>query len=316
MGQRSPAETIIAILQAFLRNRTWKQNELAEEIGIKRHALKQHLDALSAKGMPLHREEEHPHVYWSVPRDWFPGGVLYPGDVVRTLLRVLSRLPKTKDRDRLLAIAAECLAEPKELPRRFEQIIAAKRVSVSEENYLATIEESAEASTALYCRYISGGGKDSWRHLSVQKIFPGAPARFIAWCHRDERLKWFRADNVVHAELDAKQPFKTAKAAEIERVEAESVDGYFEQGPARAISFLVRDPEARWVAKNLLEGMTHEVLARGIRVRARTAAISSVARFVVGLGGAATPEDPTLAAAVEELARGALEAARTLKKAG
>ena len=56
MGQRSNTETIVAILQAFLQTRTWKQADLARTIEISVAALRKHLNELSASGFPLERE--------------------------------------------------------------------------------------------------------------------------------------------------------------------------------------------------------------------------------------------------------------------
>src|SRR4029079_4979500 len=50
----------------------------------------------------LERQEDHPHVYWSVPKDWFPGGVVFSREQVPELLRHLVRLPKSNARDSLL----------------------------------------------------------------------------------------------------------------------------------------------------------------------------------------------------------------------
>ena len=58
----------------------------------------------------------------------------------------------------------------------------------------------------------------------------------------------------------------------------------------------------------MLEGMTAERIGDGIRVTVNTSALDRLARFVVGLGAAATPETPGLAREVATLARGALEA--------
>jgi hypothetical protein len=72
VGQRSSTETVVAIVQAFLRRRTWSQAELARDVGIAVPALRKRLVELTASGFPLERDEDHPHVFWSVPRDWFP----------------------------------------------------------------------------------------------------------------------------------------------------------------------------------------------------------------------------------------------------
>ena len=50
----------------------------------------------------LEREEDHPHVYWSVPKDWFPGGVFFTRAQLPELLRLLGRLPRSKARDVVL----------------------------------------------------------------------------------------------------------------------------------------------------------------------------------------------------------------------
>ena len=99
MGRRSATETLGAIYQAFLRQRTWVQAELAADVGVAVPALRRHLDELCRRGMPLDREEDHPHVYWSVPKDWFPGGVAFEAGEAARLLVQLARLPRSAERD-------------------------------------------------------------------------------------------------------------------------------------------------------------------------------------------------------------------------
>ena len=55
---------------------------------------------------PLTRDEDPPHVYWNVPKGWFPGGVLLEPDAVAFLLRVLVRVPPSRERAVLLAAVA------------------------------------------------------------------------------------------------------------------------------------------------------------------------------------------------------------------
>lgn len=99
-----------------------------------------------------------------------------------------------------------------------------------------------------------------------------------------------------------------------------SLDGFFETGPTREHVFFVDDPDARWVGKNLLEGMRAEPVRGGLRVRISTAALPIVARFVAGLGSSAKAETEELKAAVIALAEGAIASnartpARRLKRA-
>jgi biotin operon repressor len=115
MGQRSRTETVAAVMAAFFARRSWSQAELAREVGVRTEALRKLLQELQASGVHLESEKEHPHVYWSVPKTWFPGGVLFKEDDVAELLRQLRRLPRSKARDRLLAVIVDQLP-PRERP--------------------------------------------------------------------------------------------------------------------------------------------------------------------------------------------------------
>ena len=148
-----------------------------------------------------------------------------------------------------------------------------------------------------------------WRHASVQRVVIGPPARFVAVCHRDGALKWFRLDNVLGARLDSAVPHRVADPDRVDAMLKESVDG-FHQGGVVSCSFVVRAPESRWVERNLPGSMSTEVIPGGLRFTTTTAGVLQLARYVVGLGAAARAETPELALLVAELARGALEAAR------
>lgn len=308
MGQRSATETIAGIYQSFLSRRTWKQAELARELGVGTEAVRRTLHELQEKGMPLERQDDHPHVYWSVPKNWFPGSVLIKAEEVPKLLRQLRRLPHGPGRAEMLALVLD------RLPARKGDVLAPSVVvtrdaSPQEERFLEVVEDAASRATALHMRYLTAGRVDEGaRHASVHRVFVGPPARFAATCHRDGKIKMFRVDAVLDARLDPREAFRDAADAAIEEYVKSSMDGFHEGGPPVLVSFLVRNPEARWVKKNLLDGMTFEPSGDGIRVTATTSALNRAARFVVGLGAAAIPETPALAAEVAALARGALEA--------
>ncbi len=74
MGRRTSSETIAKIIMALLERRTWTQAALARRVDVKPRTIRTQLLDLLQAGVPLEREEDHPHVYWSVPRGWFPGG--------------------------------------------------------------------------------------------------------------------------------------------------------------------------------------------------------------------------------------------------
>lgn len=309
MGQRSKTETVVAIFQAFLQKRSWRQPALARHVDIGVAALRKHLMELSASGFPIERiEDDPPHVSWRVPKDWFPGGVLFESASVPDLLRMLSRLPRSAARDALIGKTLEAAPRSPTAPLKLPSVLA-PRSTENEQNYLPLIEDAATNKVCLEFKYFtSSRGHLRWRRASVQKVVIGPPARFVAVCHDDGGLKWFRLDNVQNARLDTSQPFRSAELAKVEAMLNESVDG-FHHGDAVHCSFFVQEPDCRWVEHNLPVLMSAERVPGGMRFTTTTAGVLRLARYVVGLGAAARAETPELAEFVVELARGALAAA-------
>ena len=257
----------------------------------------------------LERQDDHPHVYWSVPKNWFPGGVVFTREELPELLRHLMRLPANKARDTLLGTVVRNL--PKEgtaADTLRSMAVVPPTATKQEEDYLAVVEDAATQKRPLWFRYFTASrGQMSTRHASVHRIVVGRPARFIATCHREDKLKWFRVENILSAHLDPQEIYRSAESKALETFHKASVDGFNAGGAVAELSFLVRSPESRWVQNNLLATMKVDPLAGGrIRVTVETNAILQVARYVVGLGAAATAETPALAEAIEVLARGAL----------
>jgi predicted DNA-binding transcriptional regulator YafY len=309
VGQRSQTETLVAVYQAFLQRRTWKQVELAREVGIGTEPLRRVLYELQAKGMPLDREEERrQEVYWSVPKNWFPGSILFTSQEVPELLRQLRRVPAGQGRKRILDVVLARL--PASAATAPTAVVVARESSEKEEQYLSVVEDSASQGLALFMRYFTASRGDAGeRHVSVHRVLVGPPARFIGTCHRSKTFKTFRVDSIMSARLDAQEPYRAADDPSIDAYQKASLDGFNDGGTPAAFSFLVRNPEARWVKNNLLDGMKLEELADGMRVTAHTTALGRLARFVVSLGAAATPETLALAREVTVLARGALSVA-------
>ncbi len=304
MGQRSSSETIVAIIQAFLVQRTWSQADLARHVGVAVRVVRAKLTELERMGIPFDSEEDHPHVYWSVPANWLPGGVAFDRDDLIALLRLLKRVPASPSRDGLFAkIANASRMGGGPLPA------SPLRLDPMEETQLPLVEDALAQRAVLRFTYFSASrGNMEERDASVHALLHGPPARFVATCHRDGTLKWFRVDRIFHAKL-LLAGFRSAEEASIDEFQKLSVIGFKGAEAPLECAFVVRDPEARWVRRNLPSPMEGETLPNNaLRVRVRTAALVQVARFVVGLGGAATVETPLLAALVRELAQGALAA--------
>lgn len=301
MGKRSGTETVLEILDAFASRRRWRQAELARHVGVEPAALRRHMTELAGK-FPLTSVKDHPDVFWEMAAGWHPGGIMLRREDGAALVRILARSPRCPERDLLL----------KRLLDRQPNVPSPSRVdaavlSPEESEMLTLVEEAASKQVPLLMRYYSQhAGDTTQRHASVARVLPGPPSRFLAVCHRSGELRYFRVSNIARASLDRGEPFREADRREVERRLAESVDGWFE--PAHAdVMFTVRAPEARWVARNLPRGMISVPAEDGaIRVTASGAGLAQAARFVVGLGEAAVPETPALAAAVSALAKGAL----------
>jgi predicted DNA-binding transcriptional regulator YafY len=308
MGRRSGADTPAGILLAFHRRRQWRQAELARELGVSPETLLRSVRALIDHGMPLTRDDsDRPNVWWRLPKDWAPAGVLFPRDQIPALLRALARSPRTRERDALLSHVARSGRATDGPPTH----VQSASLTEMEQAWLPLVEDAAERRIALGMRYLSGG-RAEWRYVSVQRVLVGPPPRFVAVCHRSSTLKWFRVDNVLHARLDPETVHRKSDAASVQAFVDQSVDGFRGEGEAVTCSFIVRDPEASWVRRNLLTGMSidpDDDVRGGIRIRCMTPGLVRVARFVVGLGGAVRVETPELAEVVRELAAAAFEAA-------
>ena len=224
MGIRSGAETPAGILLAFYRCRQWRQASLARELGVTVETLLRSLRALSAQGMPLVRDDsDRPHVWWRVPKDWAPSGVLFAREQTPSLLRVLARSPRSQDRDGLLAHAARSARASDGAPTQVE----ATSLSEMEQAWLATVEDAAERRIALGIRYFSASqGRTDWRYVSVQRVLIGPPSRFVALCHRSGTLKWFRVENISQGKLDPETRYRTASEDKVLAFQRETVGGY------------------------------------------------------------------------------------------
>jgi predicted DNA-binding transcriptional regulator YafY len=303
MGRRSGAETVIGILSAFVERKRWRQADLARRLEMTVPSLRRHLVEMHAL-VPLVDVREAPDVFWSVPREWNPSGVAFDAADAAALVRLLCRVPRSRERDRLVARIARGDARLTPSPS-----VGAGDLSREEETFLGVVEDAATKRIALHMKYFTASRVVlEWRHVSVARLLPGPPARFIAKCHRSDTLKSFRVDGISMANLDRDEKFRDGDTNEVARIERESVDGYA-GGKKGICSFVVRSPEAHWVGRNLMKGMRAESLDDGsIRVTASARGLQPIARFVVGLGGAARAEGDELAALVRELANGSREA--------
>lgn len=300
-----PAELVAGIFQAFFQQRTWKQAELARRLGVRTERLREALEhLLETEAWPLERESDPPQTYWSVPADWFPGGVLVQSAQVPELLRVLKRAPRGKLRDAWLRRLARAASAG---PDETEYVM--REVSELEDRHLPVLDEAIQRGLAVHVTYFSANrGHVDERHITPHRILSGPPARVAATCHINDELRWFRVDRLQRAELDESTPARATDAEAVDRFVVHSIDGYAEGTQPVSCAFQVRDPDARWVKANLPLPMASAAITGGLRFSTETRAVRQLARFVLGLGGVASAETPELRRLVRELAEAALAA--------
>lgn len=305
MGRRSGTDTALQLLTAFMRQQTWSQSELAKEVDVSTKMIRKHLLALSEYGMPLERDEDHPHVYWSVPKGWVPSGLMLTQAQCNELVRHLARLNTEEEREHAFGIL---LGRELVLP---EQTVS--RDANVDLEVLGRIEEAALQKKALELNYQSASADaPSNRVVSVQQVHYAPHYRFVAYCHRDERLKWYRVD-AVHGAIFSAEKFSDVDDAEVDAYCAQSIDGFHADTEPVFCSFFARHPDAGWVARNLPDGDFKTTPSpTGIRFETTTSGLEQLARFVAGLGRRARAETPELRQRVLEIARGTIGVHRRL----
>jgi predicted DNA-binding transcriptional regulator YafY len=298
LGARSAGQTTAGIMVAFLQERTWRQKTLADHLGIESRALVRRLKELAEGGMPLEREEEAPDVFWSVPHSWFPKGVLLQGERLQQLVRLVSRLRQSAERDKALELLLggettdEANAEP----------------ALVDDAVLHAVQEACRHRRALVIHYRSAHSAETKERV----VSPAALRRLderpqmYAWCHFTGEARVFRLDAIEAVQL-AGVNYRETPAVEVERWRAHSVEGFIASGPLVDCWFEVKSPEGRWVTRNLPEGTHFEVQEReGVLCHScTTGALVPLARFVAGLGELLVGCSPELADHVGALASAA-----------
>lgn len=306
MGRRDSAETLGLIYEALRAKRSWTQVALAERVGVEVRALRTVLGRMAAAGVPLEREDDHPNVWWSVPEGWTPAGVYFPLEEVPALIHQVLQLRSGPGRRQLMERIVR--AAPKSAPTGATmERVHTQAVSEHEENHLLRLMEALEKQRAVRLRYRNS--KLGEVVAAVQWIEAGPLAHFIALYRGDERPKWLRVERVESLRFDDSVRWWKMDAVALRALVDRSINGYADERPVRC-SFVVLGADARWV-RDSLPGSDREryvvtTIDGGIQVETTTAAVLPLARFVVGLGGAARCETPELAETVRELAQGAL----------
>jgi len=161
MGTKNAYETITRVVQAFTTARTWKQADLARSVEVTSERVAKVLQELVDAGMPLDRDEDPPQVYWSVPKHWFPGGVVFAEDDWAVLVHALLRIADEPRKKRLLGRLLEGrLGRGVEVGglERLERAVAGTPLSAQEHALVLQIEGALMEGKALRIYYFSTSG--------------------------------------------------------------------------------------------------------------------------------------------------------------
>lgn len=310
MGTRSNFETLTKVVQAFADQCDWRQAELARRVGVEPRRLRQLLTELTQAGMPLQRDEDGTQVYWSVPKGWFPGGVVFEQKDWFVLVDAVTRVPDPERRATLLnRLVAGQQGNPTENVQRLNRAVTATNLSAEQHALFLVFEEAIFEKKAVEMKYYTTqSGQLAWRFVTPHRLVLHPHARIVAYCHRHGELRWFRLSNVQRAALTAQEPYVEVDPGKLEAFVSGSIDGYYD-GVDREFAFLVRKPEANWVRDNLLAGM--RIAEDGPLDELRVVATGNalvVARFIAGLGGAASAEGDDLRKVVRHIAQQSIQA--------
>ena len=308
MGTRDQYETVTKVIRAFADCHTWRQSELARHLGIESRRLRTILLNLDQSGMPLDKDDEHPHVVWSVPKKWFPGGVFFDRDDWDVLVQAVLHVPDDHKRKGMLAklLRGNIVGSVDEGIQKLERGILGQPVTAKVHAATLLVQQALLESKPLRIHYFSvSSQKLTYRVVSPQRFKTESHPRLVAYCHSNEELRWFRLDNVLEGELVLEGDLVEVSDEEVRRFIDASPDGYHD-GTDTEWSFLVEPSAANWVRRNLLPGMVvaHE-RTDGLLVRVRGGALV-VARFIASLGGQATAQEESLRSLVLELTRATL----------
>lgn len=297
-------------MQAFVDRSTWTQADLARAVGVDVRVVRTVLGELSDAGMPLEREADHPHVYWSVRRGWFPGGVYFDAAdwevLVDAVLRVADDARRRKLLERLVS-GRRVVGSVQDDVERLERAVVGLPVTQQEREAMGLVQQALLERKALTIHYYSASRRAIGdRTISPQRLVTEPHARLAAHCHEKNALRWFRLDSIQRARVDAEARFVDVAEETVDAFVAASPDG-FHDGTDEELVFWVSPEAAAWVRGNLLLGMrVLDDSERGMRVSTRGGA-PVVARFVASLGGDARAEGERLRELVLAVARGSLE---------
>jgi len=282
MGSRSKTRTVVDLLGAFFRDRTWTQAALAEHLELDVKTIRRVLVEMQDAGFPFEREEDHPHVYWSLPGSWLPNAVSVAPEDVRRLLRLVLRLPASSEREALFkqllsATGPAFGALFEDLPEVHEP----EELGASAE-LLDTIEDATLGRRPLAIRYYSASRGDVGNRTVSPVRISARHRQLLAHCHRREKPLWFRLDRIQSARVDPDAQYVALTREQVDAMVTESLGGFAGPDAAVSVRFRVLSPASRWF--DAPPGLSVEHRGDVLLLHGETRALTQLATLLMGVG--------------------------------
>ncbi len=313
MGRRSASDSATKVIGLFLERSSWVQSELARELDLTTEATRGVLRALCDAQIPLTSERHGPQVLWKLEEGWLAGSVRIRKALLPEFYALILSAPRGPGRERLVR---ELLSAGGWGEKAVDTIVPATMPDDLDRHVRALLDALRRRQCLAIKYHSQNSGDLSWRDVSPQLLEHASTPRMIAWCHRSGALRVFRIDRIQDTTPRPVTVFRETPRTEIEEFLRGGVDGY--RSSARVpFWFEVRRSE-RWIEDNLPSMVTSRKTVSGdrLRVEGEVAGHLVLARFIASLGAHVTGMDVALAAAVREVAKGALEAAERALNAG
>lgn len=270
------------ILERFETDRSWSEEMLARSLASPRAKVRELLETLHSYGWPFAVTDDG---RWTLPTDWAPLGIRFPGDEIAEILRLFARSPRSHTKERALSrFAKVSRLSPWILPARqggdlvFLEIFAAAAVQ-------------RQALDVLY--YSRDRGDTEQLTLSVQKS--GAPPSLAeVFVHGKKKRAWLLLDSVLDARASTEEYLDaTGRGGRTPTLEVK-------------IDVHLRDPRPRLLPRSLVAGLEADREGDGVRIRGVVQELMPLAQVLVGLGPGVTVRSAELRGLVEVLGRLAL----------
>ncbi len=288
----------------MLEQRTWSQADLAKRVEVTPQTVKRCLEELEAAGVPLEREEDHPHVYWSVPGSWLPEGVHLPRELLVELLRRLARAATPSEHDPLLRHLLKAIPSLSDLVARVQDAHITEQTPLSAA-ILSELEDAYDSHAVILSYRKSRFAPVEVRFCSPMRLVD-RHRQLLARCHKSDAPRRFHLHRIVQVSPAVGEDYRPLSESELNLALDGSVDGFRAPGPLVDVRFRLVGEGVGWILEDLPEDLQVEAIPSGYLVHGLTGALDKLASKLVTYGAVVRYDDEGLRAAAQRAIDAAL----------